>query len=62
MEVLDTDNEIINSPNAIDLSNVQGSIEFDNVSFQYEDGVPVISKINFSCKPGEMIALLVLLG
>ena len=57
MEVLDTDNEIINSPNAIDLSNVQGSIQFDNVSFQYEDGVPVISKINFSCKPGEIIAL-----
>lgn len=57
VEVLDTDNEIINSPNAIDLSNVQGSIQFDNVSFQYEDGVPVISKINFSCKPGEIIAL-----
>lgn len=57
VEVLDTENEIINSPNAIDLSNVQGSIEFDNVSFQYADGVPVISKINFSCKPGEMIAL-----
>ncbi len=57
MMILDTENEISDSPDALELTNVQGSIEFDNVDFQYENGVPVISNINFSCEPGKMIAL-----
>ena len=57
IRILDAKNEIINSPTSKDLTNVQGHIEFDNVHFQYEDGVPVISDVSFSCKPGQMVAL-----
>ncbi len=57
MLVLDTPNEIINAPNAKELSNVRGSITFDSVDFSYEEKVQVLKGISFSCEPGQMIAL-----
>lgn len=57
MMILDTPNDIVNEPNAGELKNVQGSIEFKNVDFGYEAKVPVLKEINFSCKPGQMVAL-----
>lgn len=57
MMVLDTPNDITNSPNAAELTQVQGSITFENVNFGYEEKVPVLKDINFTCKPGQMIAL-----
>lgn len=36
---------------------ISGDIVFDNVSFQYEEGRPVLSGISFSVKVGEIIAL-----
>ena len=57
MAILDTPNDIANAPDAKELTQVQGSIMFDNVDFQYEENVPVVRDINFSCKPGQMVAL-----
>ena len=57
MAILDTPFEIQNAPDAIELKEVKGSIAFESVYFEYEKGVPVLKNINFSCKPGEMIAL-----
>ena len=37
---------------------IQGEIEYDQVSFQYEEGVPTLYNVSFSCKPGEIVALL----
>lgn len=37
---------------------VDGEIIFQDVSFAYEDHPVVLDKINFICKPGQMIALL----
>lgn len=37
---------------------VKGEIIFKDVCFEYEPGNPVLKNINFSCKPGEVIALL----
>jgi ATP-binding cassette, subfamily B, bacterial len=37
---------------------IQGKIEFDHVSFEYEKGVPVLIDVSFACKPGQSVALL----
>ena len=57
MMVLDTPNDITEAENAVELKNVNGSINFENVSFQYEENVPILKDISFSCKPGQMLAL-----
>ncbi len=57
MMVLDTPNDITNGPDAKALSAVQGSIAFESVDFHYEQEVPVLKNITFSCKPGQMVAL-----
>ncbi|MFA6554459.1 MAG: ABC transporter ATP-binding protein [Candidatus Paceibacterota bacterium] len=36
---------------------VHGDLTLDNVSFQYEEGKPVLSNVTFSVKAGEVIAL-----
>jgi len=57
MMILDTPTKIENSADAQELKKVQGSITFDSVDFQYEEEVPVLKDIQFSCNPGQMIAL-----
>jgi len=57
MMILDTPNEIENASDAEELKNVNGSITFDSVDFQYEEEMPLLKNIAFSCKPGQMVAL-----
>ncbi len=38
--------------------NVDGEIIFDHVYFEYEEDNPVLKEINFTCRPGDVIALL----
>jgi ATP-binding cassette subfamily B protein len=37
---------------------VRGNIVFDNVSFNYDDGEPVLNEVSFSVKQGETVAIL----
>lgn len=39
------------------LDKVNGEIKFENVSFSYEEGRPVLENISFTAHPGEIIAL-----
>lgn len=39
------------------LHNVQGRLEFRNVSFSYPDGTPALNKVNFVIEPGTSLAL-----
>ncbi len=55
--ILDTPSAIENKENAKDLENVSGEIAFRNVSFHYSNKVPVLKDISFTCKPGQMVAL-----
>lgn len=55
--ILDAPYEIKDSPDAKDLKEVKGEITFDHVSFSYIDGIPVLNDVSFTCKPGEMLAL-----
>lgn len=57
-EVIDTKPDIIDSPDAVELDDVKGEIEFDNVTFGYsEDNEEVLQNISFKVKAGESIAL-----
>lgn len=57
-EILDTEPDIKDAPDAIELKEFKDSIHFKNVSFKYEDSEEwVLSDINFSVKKGEIIAL-----
>ena len=56
-EVLDSESEIKESPEAYAIENVEGNISFENVSFDYINGEHVLNNISFSVKKGEMIAL-----
>jgi len=57
LAVLDAPSEIQDKPGAKHLENVKGEITFENVSFSYGDGAPVLKDVSFTCKPGEMLAL-----
>lgn len=56
-EVLDTEPDINDSENVIELPEITGDIRFDHVSFSYDENVPVLNDISFHIKPGETIAL-----
>uniref|UniRef100_A0A832D1Y6 ABC transporter ATP-binding protein n=1 Tax=Ignavibacterium album TaxID=591197 RepID=A0A832D1Y6_9BACT len=57
-EILDTEPDIKNAPDAIELKEFQKTIHFKNVSFKYDDSEEwVLNDINFSVNKGEIIAL-----
>ena len=56
-EVLDTEPEITDDQADCDLPEVRGAVEFEHVSFHYDDDPDVLHDVNFRVKPGEMIAL-----
>jgi ATP-binding cassette, subfamily B, multidrug efflux pump len=56
-EVIDVPVEIADKPNALDLEEINGSIEFENVTFGYFPDQPILKDINFKVKPGETVAL-----
>ncbi len=56
-EVLDSESEIKESPEARELTNIEGNIAFENVSFDYINGEHVLKDISFTAKKGEMVAL-----
>ena len=55
--ILDAPVEIKDKPDAQPLKNVQGEIAFENVSFSYQEGKPVLQDVSFRCQPGQMLAL-----
>ena len=56
-EILETNREIGNLPGARPAGALQGRIEFEDVSFGYEPGVPVLRGISFAARAGETTAL-----
>ena len=57
LEILDTEPEIKDSENAVELKDVQGKIEFHNVSFSYNDKTEVLRNINLTIDKGQTVAL-----
>ena len=54
--------ETVEPPGAVDADNVRGEIRFEGVGFSYPDGTSVLHDIDFTAKPGELIALVGLTG
>ncbi len=58
IEIMDAPVEIKDAPDAVDLKEVQGDIQFEDVSFQYaSENTEVLSNISLHVRPGENIAL-----
>ena len=57
LEILDTKSEIIDREGAIEVADLKGKIEFEDVSFAYEEGQDVLSHVNLTIEPGKKLAL-----
>ena len=56
-EVLDTEPDIKDKPEAENILDSKGEISFRDVSFNYISSVPVLQNISFTAEPGKMVAL-----
>ena len=60
-DILDTKPDIVDAEDVEELPEVEGMVDFKNVSFTYDEGTPaetkVLEDVCFSVKPGETIAL-----
>jgi ATP-binding cassette subfamily B protein len=56
-EVMDTLPDQTDNPDAAELQEVRGEVVFENVTFSYEPGVPVLKDLSLRARPGERIAL-----
>ncbi len=56
-EILDMENEIIDTLEPIKIDKFRGHVVFKNVYFSYIDGQPILKDINFEVLPGQLVAL-----
>ncbi len=57
LEIMRTEPEIQDAPDAVEITDVKGRITYDHVSFHYNDGVDVLKDINVTVEPGTTLAL-----
>jgi ATP-binding cassette subfamily B protein len=57
-DVLDLEPDIQDDPNPIEAADLKGKIKFNDVSFAYQTGAPVLNHISFTVAPGQQVALL----
>jgi ATP-binding cassette, subfamily B, multidrug efflux pump len=55
--ILDEKPAVSDKAGARPMQEIQGRVEFVNVSHHYEDGVPVLKDVSFSAEPGQTIAI-----
>ena len=55
--ILDAQDTLGDAPKAKVVRELRGEIEFDGVSFAYQEGKPVLESIDLHIHPGEMVAL-----
>ncbi len=57
VDILDTAPDIEDKPDAVSLDNVQGDIEYRNVTFNYNNEIDVLHDVSIQIKAGKNIAL-----
>lgn len=62
VELMDEPYDIQNDPSAKPINRANGQLSFRNVSFEYEEGQPVLQNIDFDVRAGETIALVGMSG
>ncbi|MFJ8063472.1 ABC transporter ATP-binding protein [Psychrobacillus sp. NPDC096426] len=56
LDLIEQEPEIKDRPNALSVTHLNGNIEFENVSFRYDQHKSVLEGINLSIKAGETVA------
>ena len=56
-EVLDSEPDLESDDRIVEMPQIKGRVEFDNVTFGYEPDEPVLQDMSFVVEPGEMIGL-----
>lgn len=56
--VMDTPPTITDAPDALELSDMQGHVRFDQVSFAYSNGREVLHSLDIEALPGQIVAIL----
>lgn len=60
-DIMDTESDLTDEPDAFELPDIKGEVAFNNVSFTYDEGteseIKVLDNVSFTAKPGETIAL-----
>ncbi len=57
LEIMRTEPDIKDSPDARELTNVKGEVRYEDVSFSYADGTEVLKDISLTIRAGESFAL-----
>lgn len=58
VEVLDTEIDIVNPENPFKPTEPKGEVEFKNVSFGYNDGMDILTDVNFKAKAGSVVGII----
>ncbi|MGG6313298.1 ABC transporter ATP-binding protein [Paenibacillus macerans] len=56
LEIMDTEPDVADAPGATDAGKLRGDIDFDHISFGYDDTSRVLENVNLQIKAGETIA------
>jgi ATP-binding cassette subfamily B protein len=56
-DIMNTEPEIQDKPNSLELQDIRGDIEYKDVSFAYADGLPVLEHISFTLPHGKCMAV-----
>jgi ATP-binding cassette subfamily B protein len=56
-EILDTKPQIDDAPDAKELTDIHGEVEFRAVQFSYREGADALRAISFTARPGENVAI-----
>ncbi len=58
LEILDTESQVKEKPNAINLGRLKGEVSFEDVTFSYNSLGPALANVSFTVQPGQLVALL----
>ena len=56
-QIINAENTIKDRASAMEIKSIRGEVEFKNVHFAYQPGIPVLKNISFLAAPNEMVAL-----
>lgn len=56
-DIMDIDPDIVDSNSDVKMPKIKGNVEFKNVTFCYDEGIPVLNDVSFKISAGETIAL-----
>ncbi len=56
-QIMDEVPDLVDAPDARPVTHLEGDVVFDDVSFSYEPGVPVLKHVSLHARPGQVVAL-----